>query len=130
MARVLLANSDTDEMARVQAALEADGHKVSTMTDGAEAERRIVEERPDVAVLDVVLPGRSGFQICRTIRGHARVQHVPIVLVSSLDRDSDRYWALRQGATEFVPKPLDVEAVRDKVRACLEEGASAGLKDL
>jgi two-component system, chemotaxis family, response regulator PixH len=120
MARVLLATSDTDEMERIRAALEADGHQLSTMTDGAEAERRIIEERPEVAVLDVVLPGRSGFQLCRTVRGHARVQHVPIVLLSSLDRDSDRYWALRQGATEFVPKPLDVDAVREKVRACLE----------
>jgi DNA-binding response OmpR family regulator len=125
MARILLANPDTDEMEQLRAALADDGHEVSTMTDGIEAERRIVEERPEVAVLDVVLPGRSGFQICRAVRAHARVQHVPILLLSSLDRDSDRYWALRQGATEFLPKPLDVEAVRDKIRICLE-GATVG----
>ena len=120
MARILVANSDTEEMERIRAALVADGHEVSVMTDGSEAERRIVEERPEVAILDVVLPGRSGFQVCRAVRAHARVQHVPILLLSSLDRDSDRYWALRQGATEFLAKPLDVDAVRDKVRACLE----------
>ena len=120
MARILVANSDTEEMERIRAALVADGHEVGVMTDGSEAERRIVEERPEVAILDVVLPGRSGFQVCRAVRAHARVQHVPILLLSSLDRDSDRYWALRQGATEFLAKPLDVDAVRDKVRACLE----------
>jgi len=119
MARILVANSDTEEMDRIRAALVADGHEVHVMTDGSEAERRIVEERPEVAILDVVLPGRSGFQVCRAIRAHARVQHVPILLLSSLDRDSDRYWALRQGATEFLAKPLDVDAVREKVRSCL-----------
>ena len=121
MARVLVADADTDEIERIRAALEGDGHQVSAMTDGAEAERRIVEERPDVAVLDVVLPGRSGFQVCRAMRTHARVQHLPIVLISSLDRDSDRYWALRQGATEFVPKPPDLDVLREKVRSCLQE---------
>ena len=123
MARILVADADTDEIERIRGALEADGHQVAAMTDGAEAERRIVEERPDVAVLDVVLPGRSGFQICRAIRTHARVNHVPVVLISSLDRDSDRYWALRQGATEFVPKPLDLDVLREKVRSCLEDRA-------
>lgn len=121
MARVLVANPDTDEVERIRVALSEDGHQVTTTTDGGEAERRIIEEKPEVAVLDVALPNRSGFQICRVIRAHARVHHVPIVLLSSLDRDSDRYWALRQGATEFIAKPLDVDAVRDKVRVCLED---------
>jgi len=121
MARVLVANSDIEEMERIREALAEDGHEVSTMTDGLEAERRIVEERPDIAVIDVVLPGRSGFQICRAMRAHTRVQHVPIVLLSTLDRDSDRYWALRQGASEFLAKPLDLDAVREKIRICLGE---------
>jgi chemotaxis family two-component system response regulator PixH len=123
MSRVLVADADTEEIERIRGALEADGHEVWAMTDGAEAERRIVEDRPEVVVIDVVLPGRSGFQLCRAVRAHARVQHIPIVLLSSLDRDSDRYWALRQGATEFLPKPLDLDALREKVRTCLEPAA-------
>jgi DNA-binding response OmpR family regulator len=66
-------------------------------------------QRPNLILLDVVMPQRNGFQVCRDLKGHAEYSRIPVVVVSSKDQESDKFWAKQQGADGYVVKPFTAE---------------------
>ncbi len=91
----------------VGALLSQQGHTVIMAVDGEEAVRKAKSELPDLIIMDIVMPGLNGFQATRAITNDETTWHIPVILLTSKDMDSDRVWALRQGATAFMNKPLD-----------------------
>ena len=91
----------------VAAVLSQQGHNVIMACDGDEAVRKAKSELPDLIIMDIVMPGLNGFQATRAITNDESTWHIPVILLTSKDMDSDRIWALRQGATAFMNKPLD-----------------------
>src|SRR5206468_2720401 len=89
--------------------LAGEGYRVVTAVDGDDALEKVAAERPRLIVLDVVLPRRSGFQVCRQLKGDARTRDIRIVLLTGKRTDSDRYWGLKQGADEYLTKPVAEE---------------------
>jgi two-component system, chemotaxis family, response regulator PixH len=87
--------------------LEAIGWGVSVAVSGEEALTHLSKNKPDIVFLDVVLPGRSGFEICRTIKAQADTQKIPVVICSTKNTDMDRFWGLKQGADMYLTKPVD-----------------------
>jgi DNA-binding response OmpR family regulator len=83
------------------------GHQVLTAADGEEALQVVAENSPDLVLLDVVLPKKNGFQVCRQIKGSAPTKNIKVVLVTAKDQKSDRFWGMKQGADEYVAKPID-----------------------
>ena len=79
-------------------------------------EELLVSERPSLILLDVVMPERNGFQVCRELKGNAEFSGIPIVLVTSKDTASDRYWGEQQGADGYVTKPFTREELLRAVR--------------
>jgi twitching motility two-component system response regulator PilH len=95
----------------VSGVLRSAGHEVAMDLDGADLEARIASERPDIVLLDIVLPERNGFQILRTLRRSAATRSLPIVVISSKTEATDIEWGMLQGATEYLTKPFTADSL-------------------
>ena len=120
MAKILIADDSATAAAILCKALAPLGHTILVATDGAEAQKTIKDEHPDLVILDIIMPRMNGFQLCRSIRSDPDLKDLPIIVVTSMDRESDRYWGLKQGADEYLVKPVDPSLLVDKVRHYLE----------
>lgn len=109
MGKVMVVDDAYAEVQLMEAILKSAGHQVIACTDGERLEDRVALERPDVVLLDIVMPKRNGFEILRTLRRDERTRDTRVVLVSSKNQPSDRAWGLRQGADDYVPKPFTAE---------------------
>ena len=94
------------------------GYNVVTAENGAEAVSKAKSEQPNVILMDVVMPGQNGFQVTRTISRDPGTAHIPIIICTSKDQETDRYWGMKQGAKDYVTKPVDPEDLLSKIRAC------------
>ncbi len=85
------------------------GYRVLTAEDGEEALKITSEGHPDLVVLDVILPKKNGFQVCRQLKTTPDTKDIKILMLTSKTQDSDRFWGLKQGADEYMKKPFDNE---------------------
>lgn len=90
----------------MRAALEGQGYEITTAADGEEALLRAAEQHPDLIVLDVILPKKNGFQVCRQLKQGRDTRDIKIIMVTLKAQDSDRFWGLKQGADEYITKPF------------------------
>jgi twitching motility two-component system response regulator PilH len=118
--KILIAEDSATIAAAYKHALASLGHEILIVHDGEEAERQIYAECPDLVILDVIMPKVDGFQLCRRIRAHPELKDLPIIVITVLDRASDRYWGLKQGATEYLIKRPDPRALVEKVQTYLQ----------
>lgn len=109
--KILVVDDSLSQRLVLSALLTNEGHQVITANDGEEAVAKAKAELPDLIIMDVVMPGLNGFQATRAITNDEATWHIPVVLLTSKDMDSDRIWALRQGATAYLNKPVDHEAL-------------------
>ena len=108
---ILCVDDSATELQILRDALEALGHQVVTATDGEEALQQAAKNLPDLILLDVVLPKRNGFQVCRQLKGSAPTKDIKVVMVTGKDQKSDRFWGMKQGADEYVTKPVEVDSL-------------------
>jgi twitching motility two-component system response regulator PilH len=87
--------------------LQSSGYEIITAVDGEEALEKAVQEKPGIIVLDVILPKKNGFQVCRQLKNSSGTQDIKILMVTSKSQESDRFWGLKQGADEYITKPFD-----------------------
>ena len=85
-------------------------------TSGEEALEKLNGNLPDLIILDVVLPGRSGFEICRELKADERTSNIPVIICSTKDTDMDKFWGKRQGADAYIPKPIDQETFLSTIK--------------
>jgi twitching motility two-component system response regulator PilH len=113
---ILVVDDSPTELAVITGPLRGDGYTVVTASNGEEAVNRLAQEAFDLMLLDVIMPGVNGFQLCRSLRRDPKYSGLPIVLVTSKDQDSDRHWGLKQGATDYLTKPFSREQLLAAVR--------------
>ena len=106
MAKVMVVDDAYSELKLMESILRNAGHQVVTLIDGEALEDKVSSERPDVVLLDIVLPKRNGFEILRSLKRNEQTKTTPIVLVSSKNQESDKAWGRRQGADDYLPKPF------------------------
>jgi two-component system cell cycle response regulator len=116
-ARVLVVDDILSNVKLLEAKLAAEYFEVVTAYSGQEALDRIEEHEPDIVLLDVMMPGMDGFEVCRRIKKNPRTAHVPVVMVTALDQPSDRVAGLDAGADDFLTKPVDDAALFARVRS-------------
>jgi two-component system cell cycle response regulator len=116
-ARVLVVDDIGANIRLLQAKLEAEYYEVLTALDGQQAIERAIIDHPDIILLDVMMPGMDGFEVCRRLKTQAATQHIPIVLVTALDGRRDRLTGLEAGADDFLTKPIDDLALMARVRS-------------
>ena len=107
MARILIVDDSPSQLIGLKRIVEKMGHQTITAEDGAAGVEVAKREVPDLILMDVVMPNLNGFQATRTIAKDAKTSHIPIVLVTTKDQETDRVWGMRQGAKAYVTKPID-----------------------
>jgi len=120
MGKVMVVDDAYSELQVMETILRSVGHDVLTYLDGEQLEEKIVKERPDVVLLDIVMPKRNGFEVLRSLRKDERTKQTRVVVVSSKNQESDRLWGMRQGADEYLPKPFTSEQLLTIVRRFLK----------
>src|SRR5580692_181173 len=116
-ARVLVVDDIMSNVKLLEAKLTAEYFDVGTAYNGAECLARMAEHVPDIVLLDVMMPGMDGFEVCRRIKSDPKFAHVPVVMVTALDQPSDRVAGLEAGADDFLTKPVDDAALFARVRS-------------
>ena len=129
MNQVLIVEDDASLVLGLTAALEADGHRVLVARTGPEGLRLALEEHPDLILLDLMLPGMSGYEICKRIRDQK--MQCPVIMLTSRAEENDRVFGLELGADDYVTKPFSLRELLARVRAHLRraEGGRAGEKE-
>lgn len=107
MARILIVDDSPTETYRFREILEKHGHQVLEATNGADGVALARAEQPDLVLMDVVMPGLNGFQATRQLTKGDDTAHIPIVIVTTKDQETDRVWGKRQGARDYLTKPVD-----------------------
>ncbi|CAG67690.1 MULTISPECIES: response regulator [Acinetobacter] len=107
MARILIVDDSPTETYRFRDILTRHGYQVLEATNGADGVTLAQAEQPDLVLMDVVMPGVNGFQATRQICRGEQTKHIPVVIVSTKDQATDRIWGKRQGAREYLTKPID-----------------------
>jgi two-component system, chemotaxis family, response regulator PixH len=106
MSTALIVDDVQTDLMILTSYLETLGWRVIAAVNGEEALNYLNSHQPDIVFLDVVLPGRSGFEICRTIKSQVATQKIPVVMCSTKNTDMDRFWGLKQGADLYLTKPV------------------------
>ncbi|WP_017942875.1 MULTISPECIES: PleD family two-component system response regulator [unclassified Thioalkalivibrio] len=106
MARILIVDDSPTEIHVLRTMLEKHGHSVTTAESGEDGVAAAKSQVPDLVLMDVVMPGLNGFQATRQLSQAEETSHVPVVVVSTKDQATDRVWAMRQGARDYITKPV------------------------
>ena len=119
MARILIVDDSPSQLMGIRRIVEKLGHEALTAEDGAAGVEAAKREIPDLILMDVVMPNLNGFQATRSITREATTKHIPIVLVTTKDQDTDRVWGMRQGAKAYITKPFSESELADMIQQML-----------
>ena len=114
--KVLIIDDSPAQVKLIQGLLAKEGYWPVGLNDPKRVEEMITSERPSVILLDVVMPDRNGFQICRDLKGSSEFNTIPVIMVTSKDSASDKFWGEQQGADGYVTKPFTREELLRAVR--------------
>ncbi|SKC40915.1 twitching motility response regulator PilH [Pseudoxanthomonas indica] len=113
MARILIVDDSPSQLLGIQRIIEKLGHESLTAEDGAAGVEVAKRELPDMVLMDVVMPNLNGFQATRQLSREASTKHIPVILVTTKDQDTDRMWGLRQGAKAYLTKPFSEDELAE-----------------
>ena len=119
MARILIVDDSPSQLLGIRRIVEKLGHEAVTAEDGAQAIDRARSEQPDLILMDVVMPNLNGFQATRAITRDPQTKHIPVVMVTTKDQETDRVWGMRQGAKAYVTKPVNEGELVDTIKKLL-----------
>ena len=115
--KILLVDDSKTELHVLSELLLKRGYQVRTAESGEEALKRLAEDKPDLILMDVVMPGQNGFQLTRAITRDPRYADLPVIMCTSKNQETDKVWGLRQGAKEYVVKPVQADDLMAKIQA-------------
>ncbi|MNF32348.1 Response regulator PleD [compost metagenome] len=104
-------------MYKLTAMLEKHGHQILKAENGADGVALARQEKPDVVLMDVVMPGLNGFQATRQLTKDPETGHIPVIIVTTKDQETDKVWGKRQGARDYLTKPIDEETLLKTISA-------------
>jgi len=119
MAKILIVDDSPSQLTVLKRVVEKMGHQIVTAEDGAQGVEAARREMPDLILMDVVMPNLNGFQATRTISKDPKTSHIPIILVTTKEQDTDRVWGLRQGAKAYVNKPVNESELTTTIKGLL-----------
>ncbi|MEO5661439.1 MAG: response regulator [Polaromonas sp.] len=115
--KVLVVDDSKTELMFLTDMLVKHGFTARTAENAEEAFRRLAEEKPDLILMDVVMPGQNGFQLTRAISRDPMYSDIPIMMCTSKNQETDRVWGMRQGARDYITKPVDASELMAKIKA-------------
>lgn len=120
MATILIVDDSPTEIHVLKTLLEKNGHDVDTANSGEEGVVAAKERLPDLILMDVVMPGMNGFQATRQLSQQVETADIPVIIVTTKDQETDKVWAKRQGAVDYIVKPVQEKALVDALKRVLE----------
>ena len=115
--KVLVVDDSKTELMYLTNLLQKNGMTVRTAESADEALKRLAEEMPDLILMDIVMPGQNGFQLTRLINRTPEYAGIPIIICTSKNLETDRVWGMRQGAKDYITKPVDAAELMTKIKA-------------
>ncbi|GAB2501916.1 twitching motility response regulator PilH [Pseudoxanthomonas sangjuensis] len=115
MARILIVDDSPSQLLGIQRIVEKLGHQSITAEDGAAGVEVAKRELPDMVLMDVVMPNLNGFQATRSLSREETTKHIPVILVTTKDQDTDRMWGMRQGARAYLTKPFSEDELAEVI---------------
>ncbi len=119
MATVLIVDDSPTEVHVLKTMLEKNGYSVISATSGEQGIAVAKERKPDVVLMDIVMPGLNGFQATRQLTTNPETAHIPVLIVTTKNQETDRVWGMRQGAKDYLTKPVSEQELIGKVRTVL-----------
>jgi len=116
MARVLIVDDSPTEVHVLKSILENNGHQVTSADNAEDGIAVAKKDKPDLILMDVVMPGMNGFQATRALTKNDETSSIPIIIVTTKDQETDRVWGLRQGAKDYVSKPVVADELVNKIK--------------
>ena len=115
--KVLIVDDSKTELMFMTDLLQRNGMTVRTAQGADDAFKRLTEEKPDLILMDVVMPGQNGFQLTRAINRTPEYTEIPIIMCTSKNLETDRVWGMRQGARDYITKPVNEAELLAKIKA-------------
>ena len=113
----LVVDDSKTELMYLTDLLGKNGFAVKTAENAEDAFRRLAEDKPELILMDVVMPGQNGFQLTRAISRDPLYSDIPIIMCTSKNQETDRVWGMRQGARDYITKPVNAEELMSKISA-------------
>ena len=123
--RVLVVDDEPDLVRILEFGLKAAGYAVETASDGQEGLKKARESKPDIILLDLMLPKLDGYKVCRLLKFDERYKQIPIMILSARTQEGDQTLAHEMGANRFLTKPYEFAEILDHIQALLKEAAAA-----
>jgi twitching motility two-component system response regulator PilH len=120
MATIMIVDDTPSELALMQSVVQRLGHSVIPAQNGKIAVQLAAQHKPNLVLLDIVMPEQDGFVTCRQIKKGEETSHIPIILVSSKSGDSDKFWGMKQGASDYLTKPFDPDQLAESINRFLQ----------
>jgi twitching motility two-component system response regulator PilH len=115
--KILVVDDSPTERAYIENLLKKRGYEVIVAESGEQGIEKARSGQPDLILMDVVMPGLNGFQATRAITREESTKHIPVIICTTKDQETDKIWGLRQGAKDYVTKPLDETDLIEKIKA-------------
>lgn len=122
MARILIVDDSPSQLMGIRRIVEGLGHEALTAEDGAAGVEAAKRELPDLILMDVVMPNLNGFQATRSITRDPSTKHIPVILVTTKDQETDKVWGMRQGAKAYITKPFNENQLIEVINSLLAGG--------
>lgn len=119
MSKIVVVDDSHADLQLIESYLRSANHTVISYPGAEGLEEKLMIDRPDLIILDIIMPGRNGFQACRDLKSDERFKNIPIVLCSSKGQESDKFWGQQQGANGYVVKPFRAEDLLAAVKKAL-----------
>ncbi|MDN5869511.1 MAG: response regulator [Nitrococcus sp.] len=120
MTRILVVDDSPTETHVLKTMLEKHGYHISVALDGDQGISKARREQPDLILMDIVMPGTNGFKATRTLSKDSATSSIPIIIISTKDQETDRNWGIRQGALDYITKPVTEAELLEKINAVLK----------
>ena len=120
--RILLIEDEEDIASLIKLQAEISGYKLHVEVDGINGYRAIEREKPDLVILDIMLPGQNGFDVCRKMNSNSELKNIPVIILSAKDEELDIVLGLELGADDYVAKPFSPKILFSRIKAVLRRG--------
>ena len=113
--RILIVDDSPTELEFMKKAVNEGGYDLMTASNGDEAIKKSIEFQPDLIILDVVMPVRDGFSVCRELKKNPATKDIKVIIVTSKNKPLDKAWSMKQGADSYIAKPFEPSVLSDEV---------------
>ncbi|TQD25061.1 response regulator transcription factor [Methanolobus vulcani] len=117
--KILIVDDEMDALVSLKVALEAEGYNVVEAKDGHEVVDKVYSELPDVILLDLMIPGIDGFEVCRLLKSDEMYRHIPIIMLTARNEVDDKVEGIELGADDYVTKPFNLKELKARIKMIL-----------